>query len=177
VLALYSAALWLLCRREILMVAAFAGLISAFCGAIQVASGGATPWLTVSFGLWLLGVAWVILGWVYPEPLGTSVAAAAAVALIAPAIAVHSAGWVYVVGIATAAAVMAAGVPMRQVVLVAFGSCALFSYITAVVLQYADRSLGAPASLVIIGLVLIGLAVLTVRLGRATLRHSGLSPA
>src|SRR5215510_3997555 len=56
------------------------------------------------------------------------------------------------------------------------GSCALFCYITAVVLRYADRSLGVPASLVIIGLVLIGLAVVTVRLGRATQRQSGLSP-
>jgi hypothetical protein len=139
-LALYSAALWLLCRREMLMVTAFAGLISAFLGAIQVASSGATPWLAVALGLWLLGVAWVILGWVYPEPLGTSVAAAAAIALIAPTIAVHDAGWVYAVGIATAVGVMAAGVPMRHVVMVAFGSCALFCYITAVVLRYADRS-------------------------------------
>jgi len=81
-----------------------------------------------------------------------------------------------VVGIITAAAVMAAAACLRNIVMVAFGSCALFCYITAVVLRYADRSLGVPASLVIIGLVLIGLAVVTVRLGRATQRQSGLSP-
>jgi hypothetical protein len=176
VVASYTASLWLLCRREMLMVAAFAGLITAFCGAIQVASRGTTPWLAVALGLWLLGIAWVILGWVYPEPLGTSLAAAAAVALMAPALAVHNEGWVYIVGITTAAGVMAAGVPMRHVVMVAFGSCALFSYITAVVFRYADRSLGVPASLVIIGLVLISLAIVTVRLGRATLQQSGISP-
>jgi hypothetical protein len=176
VLAAYCAALWLLCRREMLMVAAFAGLITAFCGAIQVASGGTTPWLSVALGLWLLGIAWVILARVYPEPLGTSMAAAAAIALAAPAIAVHGAGWVYVLGIATAAAVMAASGPLRNVVMVAFGSCALFGYITAVVLRYAGRSLGVPASLVIIGLVLIGLALLSVRLWRATRQQSGLSP-
>jgi hypothetical protein len=177
VLAGYSAALWLLCRRELLMVTAFAGLISAFCGAIQVPSAGATPWLTVALGLWLFGGAWLILGWLYPQPLGTSVAAGAAIALIAPAIAVHDAGWVYVVGIATAVAVMAAGAPLRNVVIVAFGSLALFCYTTAVIFRYADHSLGVPASLVIIGLVLIGLAVVTVRLGRATLLNSGLSPS
>jgi hypothetical protein len=167
VLAAYSAALWLLCRRELLMGAVFIGLIGTLCGAILVIATQAAPLLAAALGLWLLGVGWVTLGWVYPDPLGTSVSVGAAIALIAPAIAVHDRGWLYIIGIATAAAAMAASVPLRNVVLVAFGSCALFAYITAVVLRYADRSLGVPESLVIIGLSLIGLAITTVRLGRA----------
>jgi hypothetical protein len=71
-----------------------------------------------------------------------------------------------VIGVATAAAVMAAGLPLQNVVLLAFGSCALLGYIVAVVLRYADRSIGTPGSLVIIGLTLISLAIVTVRLGR-----------
>jgi hypothetical protein len=169
--AIYSIALWLMCRREMLMVVAFAGLVGALCGAIPVAVADATPWLAAGLGLWLFGLAWTALGWLYPEPLGTSISVGAALALIGPTLALHQTDWAYVVGIATAAAVMAVSVPLRNVVLVAFGSCALLGYIAAVVLEYADRWVGVPESLVIIGLVLIAIAIVTVRLGRAS--HQG----
>jgi hypothetical protein len=168
--AIYSMALWLMCQREMLLVVALAGLVGALCGAIPVAIADATPWLAVGLGLWLIGLAWIAVGWVYPEPLGTSITVGAVLALVGPVIALHQTDWAYLVGIATAAAVMAVSVPLRNVVLVAFGSCALLGYITAVVLQYADRWVGVPESLVIIGLVLIATAIVTVRLGRASHR-------
>lgn len=169
--AIYSIALWLMCRRQILMIIAFAGLVGALCGAIPVVVADATPWLAVGLGLWLIGIAWTALGWLYPEPLGTSITVGAVLALIGPTIALHETQWAYLVAIVTAAAVMAVSVPLRNVVLVAFGSCALLGYIAAVVLEYADHWVGVPESLVVIGLVLIGLAIVTVRLGRAS--HQG----
>lgn len=169
--AIYSIALWLMCRREMLMVAGFAGLVGTLCGAIPVVVADATPWLAVGLGLWLIGVAWTALAWLYPEPLGTSLCVGAALALIGPAIALHQTDWAYLVGIVSAAGVMAVSVPLRNVVLVAFGSCALLGNITAVVLNYADRWVGVPESLVVIGLVLIAIAIVTVRLGRAS--HQG----
>src|SRR6185437_16362447 len=60
VVAVYSALLWLLCRREILMAAAFTGLISALCAVIPVLAADAAPWLAVGLGLWLLGLAWTV---------------------------------------------------------------------------------------------------------------------
>ncbi len=170
-LALYAAVLWLLCRREVLMVTAFAGLIGAMCCVVLEVATDAAPWLAAALGLWLLGTAWVFLGWRYPEPLGTSLPVGAVLALAGPALVVRDNGWVYVIAIATAAAVMAASVPLRNVVLTAFGSCALFSYITAAVLRYTGQSLGVSESLVVIGLVLIALAIATVRVGRATRPH------
>jgi hypothetical protein len=164
----YSIALWLMCRREVLMATVFTGLIGVLCGAIPLVIADAKPILAVGLGLWLFGLAWAALGWMYPEPLGTSVALGAALALAGPAIAVHEDSWVYLVGIGTAAAVMAASVPLRNVVLVAFGSCALLGYISAIVLKYTGGSRGVPESLTIIGVVLIGLAFVTVRLGRAS---------
>lgn len=169
--AIYSTALWLMCRREMLMVAALAGLVGTLCGAIPVAIADATPWLAAGLGIWLLGLAWTALGWLYPEPLGTSICVGAALALIGPAIAIHQTNWAYLVGMVTAAAVMAISVPLRNILLVAFGSCALLGYITAIVLEFADRWVGVPESLVIIGLVLIAIAIVTVRLGRAS--HQG----
>jgi hypothetical protein len=167
--AAYAAVLWLLCRREILMAGAFAGLVAALCSAIPAVAADATPWLAVALGLWLAGLGWAVLGSLYPDPFGTSIPAGAALALIGPAIAVHDYGWVYAIGIATAIAVMAGSLPLQNVVMVAFGSCALLGYIVAVVLRYADQSIGTPGSLMIIGVTLIGLAIVTIRLGqRAT---------
>lgn len=169
--AIYSIALWLMCRREMLMAAAFAGLVGVLCGAIPIVVADATAWLAAGLGLWLIGIAWTALGWLYPEPLGTSIAVGAVLALIGPAIAIHQTDWAYLVGIVTAAAVMVVSVPLRNVVLVAFGSCGALGYITAFVLKYADRWGGVSESLIIIGLVLIALAIVTVRLGRAN--HQG----
>jgi hypothetical protein len=168
VIAVYSATLWLMCRRELLLIAALAGLVSALCGTIMVISRDTALWLTIALGLWLLGLAWAALGWVYPEPLGTSICLGAAVALASPAIAVHDHGWVYAIGIATAAAVMAASVPLRNVILLAFGSCALFGYITSAVITFSHGSLGIAETLIFVGVLLIGMALLTVQLGRVT---------
>jgi hypothetical protein len=169
--AVYSFILWLLCRRELLMVTSFAGLIGALCGGITIVASDSAPWLTIALGLWLFGVAWTVLGWLYPQPLGTSVAVGATIALVTPAIAVHDFAWVYALGIATAAAVMAASLPMRNAILLAFGSCAEFGYITLMVLRYANGALGIAETLMLIGGILIGLALVTVHLGRATGRR------
>lgn len=168
VLTLYSMSLWLMCRREVLMALTFVGLTSTLCGSTLSVPGAAAVWIAVGLGVCLLGLSWMVLGWFYLEPLGTSIPAGAALALIGPAIAVHSTGWGYTIGIITAAVVMAAGVPLRNVVVVGFGSCALFGYITAVVVRYADKSVGVAGSLIIIGLAFIAVAVVTVRLGRAS---------
>jgi hypothetical protein len=166
--AIYTTALWLMCRRELLMMAACGALLGTLCGAVPVVIADATPWLAVGLGLWLIGLAWIAVGWIYPEPLGTSITVGAVLALAGPVVVLHQTNWAYVVGMVTAAAVMAVSVPLRNVVLVAFGSCALLGYITAVVLEYADRWVGVPQSLVIIGLALIGIAIVTVQLGRAS---------
>lgn len=168
--AIYSIALWLMCRREMLLFAAFAGLVGALCGAIPLVVADATPWLAAGLGLWLIGLAWIALGWRYPEPLGTSITVGAVLALVGPVIALHQTDWAYLVGIVTAVAVMAVSVPLRNVVLMAFGSFGLLGYITAVVVGYAGRWVGVPESLVIIGLALIAIAIVTVRVGRANHR-------
>ena len=44
----------------------------------------------------------------------------------------------------------------------------MFGYVTSVVVQYFHRSLGVPAALAITGLLILGLAVVSARLMRAT---------
>ncbi len=171
-----AAVLWLLCRREMLLVTSLAGLTGTACGTILIAASHAAPWLAAATGLWLIGIAWVILGTVYPEPLGTSMPLGAAAALLAPAILVHDLSWISVAGIATAAAAMAASVPLKNTVILAFGSLALLGYLAFTLTHYAGKTLGAPVTIIVAGLLLVALALLTTRLGRAT-RPLGMPPS
>jgi hypothetical protein len=66
----------------------------------------------------------------YVEPLWVTVPSGVILALIAPSLAAGEHGWVYVIGIATAAAAMAASVPLRNTPLLALGTLAMFGYVT-----------------------------------------------
>ncbi|HEX9032653.1 MAG TPA: hypothetical protein VF834_12465 [Streptosporangiaceae bacterium] len=162
-----SAVLWLARRREPELVALFIGLTVAVCGAILTAAGPAAPWLAFALGLWMLGLGWAVLGWRYPEPLWTTVPLAAALALLAPSLAVWTHGWAYAIGVATALAAMAASVPLRNSLLLAGGTISLFGYLTAMVVRYFQSSIGLPATLTIAGVLLLALAVVTAVLNRA----------
>ena len=63
---------------------------------------------------------------------------------------------------------MAASIPLRNTPLLALGTLAMFAYVTSAVLQYFRQSLGIPAALAITGALILGLAVVSARLMRAT---------
>ena len=88
-------------------------------------------------------------------------------ALIAPGFAAGHEGWMYVIGIATAAAAMAASVPLRNTPLLALGALAMAGYLTAVAARYLHQSPGGPSALAITGVLVIGLAIVSARLMRA----------
>jgi hypothetical protein len=166
----YSAALWLVRRRALQNAALFAGLVITICGTIVTAAGGngSAPSLAFALALWGFGLAWAWLGWQrFVEPIWVTMPCGAILALFAPSLAVGEHGWVYAIGIATAAAAMAASVPLRNTPLLALGTLAMFGYVTSVVVQYFHRSLGIPAALAITGVLILGLAVVSARLMRA----------
>ena len=169
----YSAALWLIRRDALQNVALFAGLvvtILGIAGIIVTVAGGASSarWLAFALALWVFGLAWAGLGWQrYAEPLWVTIPCGVILALIAPSFAAGHYGWMYVIGIATAAAVMAASLPLRNVPLLALGTLGMFSYVTSVVVRYLHESLGVPPALAITGVLIIGLAVVSASLMRA----------
>lgn len=145
----YSAALWLVRRGVLQNLALFAGLvvtILGIAGIIVTVAGGARSarWLAFALALWLFGLAWTGLGWRrYVEPLWVTIPCGVILALIAPSLAAGHYGWVYAIGIATAAAATAASVPLRNVPLLALGTLAMFGYVTSVVVRYLHESLGS----------------------------------
>jgi hypothetical protein len=168
---LYSAVLWLVRRRALQNVALFAGLVVTICGIIVTAAGrpGSPPSLAFALALWGFGLGWAGLGWQrYVEPIWVTIPSGVVLALIAPSFAAGEHGWVYAIGIATAAAAMATSVPLRNTPLLALGTLAMFGYVTSVVVRYFHESLGVPAVLAITGALILGLAVASARLMRAT---------
>jgi lipid-A-disaccharide synthase-like uncharacterized protein len=177
----YAAALWLVRRRALQNLALFTGLVITIVGiggiiTAQVRTGSApapdinvpTPVLAVALPLWVFGLAWAWLGWQrYVEPLWVTIPSGVILALIAPSFAAGHYGWMYAIGIATAAAAMAASVPLRNVPLLALGVLAMFGYVTSVAAGYLHDSLGVPSALAITGVLIIGLAVVSARLMRA----------
>lgn len=167
-ITVYSAALWLVRRHALENFAVFTGLVVTICGVI-VTTDNSPPSLAFALALWVFGLVWVGLGWQrYVEPLWVSVPSGVILALIAPALAVGEHGWVYAIGIATAAAAMAASVRLRNTPLLAPGALAMFGYVTSVVVRYFHQSLGVPGALAIAGVLILGLAAVTARLMRAT---------
>lgn len=164
----YSTVLWLLRRRALQNVAVFAGLVVAICGTV-VAIADPAPALAFALALWGFGLVWAGLGWRrYVEPMWVSIPSGVVLALVAPSFGIDGHGWLYAIGIATAAAAMAASVPLRNTPLLALGTLAMFGYVTSAVVQYFGESLGVPAALAVTGLLIIGLAVVTARLMRMT---------
>ena len=167
-ITLYAAALWLVRQHALQNVALFTGLIVTVCGFIFTVDNS-PPSLAFAVALWVFGLMWVGLGWRrYVKPLWVTVPSGVILALVAPSLAAGEYGWVYAIGIATAAAAMAASVPLRNTPLLALGTLAMFGYVTSVVIRYFHESLGVPGALAITGVLILGLATVSARLMRAT---------
>ncbi len=167
----YSTALWLVRRSALQNAALFAGLVITICGIIATfaSRSGSARLLGFALALWGFGLAWAWLGWRrYVEPIWVTMPCGVILALYAPSLTVGEQGWVYAIGIATAAAAMAASVPLRNTPLLALGTLAMFVYVTSAVVQYFRQTLGVPGALAITGAVILGLAVVSARLMRAT---------
>jgi hypothetical protein len=173
----YAAALWLARRHALENLALFTGLIVLISGAILTINNS-RPALAMAIALWGFGLIWAGLGWRrYAEPLWVAVPCGVILALLAPSLAVGEHGWVYAIGIGTAAAAMAASVPLRNTPLLALGTLAMFGYVTSAVIRYFHQSLGVPGALAITGVLILVLAAASARLMRATHRPKHEGPA
>jgi hypothetical protein len=119
--------------------------------------------------VWSLGVAWVALargGWLRPARAGESLGAMVALvaALIAGAEARPVAGSLLV--IVTAAVLVSASVLLGGAHLLVLGALGLFVGVPRLVFELFGDTLGAPALLLVVGLLLVMLAIGIARAGR-----------
>ncbi|HVT77382.1 MAG TPA: DUF2157 domain-containing protein [Acidimicrobiales bacterium] len=121
--------------------------------------------LYVGIALWGLGVSWLVLAWmgvVSPVPVGY---VAGALLAIGAGQAVGADGrWGDILAVATVVAILGASVPTRSMVLLWLGVLGIFEAVPTAITRHFGDSLGAPLILFLVGLTLIGAAVVASRL-------------
>lgn len=159
--------LWLARRRALQLFALFVGTVLTVAGIVS-APPGEPDEAVLALSLWALGLAWLAGAWRrYLEPLWAGLPLGVLLALVAPSLGLGAHGWMYAVGIVTAAGAMALGVRLQNTPLLGLGTVATFAYVTGVVVRYFSDTLGVPATLAVTGVLVLALALLSGRLMRS----------
>lgn len=163
VTAVYSAALWLARRSALQQLALFAAVV----GVVESALGHlpSLPFEYYGLAAWGVGLAWALLTWgdlVAPARTGFALGSLAML-LGAQAFAVRDEADL-LLGLATAAVLLAASVPVGSVVLLGFGAAGLFLFVPQAIFAFFGDTLGAPLALFLAGAALLATALVTARL-------------
>jgi hypothetical protein len=160
-----SALCWRLRDRPLQHLLTFAGLAVSIGVAIAWAGGDGG---VIGLALWLLGAAWAWLAWqhrVPPAVVGFPLGAA--LTLVACGIVGSQIEWLApLLGLATAAAWVGAGVALSEPLVLAPGVVGVFVFLPWALGYYFGDSFGAPAIAMLSGALLLGIVVLLVRRGR-----------
>lgn len=154
----YAAALWTANPRALQHLAYYAGLNATAATALALAFDDASLWIALT--LWAIALGWARLGWQkIARPWWVAVPVACLMALIAPSIAIGDHGWLFLIAIPTAAAMMAPAIAARFLPVLGLGALGLFGYVTGAVVRYFGDSLGVPGALAITGVLVLLVAV------------------
>lgn len=158
-----------------LQLALYGGTLTAFGGAGLWAIDAGWTWLDRNpgwFGVTMLAlsVAWIAIGRTgVLEPRDASVVIGSVGAVIAPLYAMaQSSGFGLVLGVLVGVGLLVTSVATRNTVMLGAGALGLFGYLTGTIMRYLSDTAGAPIALLLSGLVLIGVAIVTMRLRRFT---------
>jgi hypothetical protein len=158
-----STSLWWLRRKSLQHIVLFASLIAVSMA--TVAQFDHAPDELYGLGLWGLGVIWLFLTWGgVLAPRRTAYAVGAVAALFGPQILIGDRGWPLLLGTVVAAALLAASVSQRELVLLGLGAAGIFLFVPQLVFHYFADSLGAPVALLLSGALLVGGAIALARL-------------
>ena len=165
----YALSLWAARQSALQELAAFV-LAGGTAASALVRAGIDVPWPNLA--VWAVAVAWVglaLAGLARPRQVGL-LAGALVAAVVVPfqMFGQTQEWWPLVLGFATAGVAMGGSIVLREPALLAFGAFGVFEYVIATVGRYLSRWIGAPVSLLVAGVLLIGLAVLVLRLRRLT---------
>ena len=161
VAALVALPLYLLRGRAIAQLALFVPVVVVI-GALLARSPLELAPVWVGLVFWGFGSAWLLLGlggWIRPAPAAEMFGGAAALLAAQVASFDDARGWLLWLGIATAAALVASGVLRDRLHLLAVGAVGLFVFVPQLVFELFGDAIGAPATLLVVGLLLVVLAV------------------
>lgn len=162
--AAYATVLWFIRRRPLEQVAAFAALLALLLSLlVQV------PRLEpegMALAVWAFAVIWLLLSWsgaIRPRGLGYALGGLSVLGA-AQVLAAIATSWGQALGLGSAAALLVVSMPLASVALLALGVVGAFGFITQIVFTHFAETLGLPLVLFTVGALLIGGALLIVRL-------------
>lgn len=157
-------ALWSLRQRSLQQLAVLVGLAATSATLLALVDVTLEDWGGLM--VWTLGLVWIVLARLdVVQPRRTGLFAGAVATLLGPLLMFGSSQRVGIVlGIATAATLVAASVLWRQTVLLGLGVLGLFVFVPTGVFEFFGDDLGAPVALMLSGLLLLGVALAVARM-------------
>jgi hypothetical protein len=159
VVTAYAVMLWWRSRATLQHLAAFAGTAALLgTGIAQAWPSVILPW-GYGFGLWVLSLLWgmgVHRGYLVPRTAGY---AAAGIGLLVGAQLTMDLPAGQALAVMTVAGLLAAGVALRQVLLLGLGAFGAIAILPQVAIRYLPGGAGAAAAVFAVGLVMLGAAL------------------
>lgn len=161
VTACYAGALWSV-SREIAQQAAVVAALAVTAGTAAALLPGSTG-AVAGLAVWGVGAAWLLLGWGGLVTPRAPVWVLGGAIVIVGALMTLEAGWGAGVALGTAAALVAAGVWQRDLLLLATGAIATLLAVPSTLDRFFPDTLTAPLALLATGVVLVAGALYTAR--------------
>jgi hypothetical protein len=160
--AAYSGALWTLSRTVLQQIALFAALATAAGAAAGLLPQGEDA--PSGLAIWGVGTVWLAMGWGDWLPPRRSALGLGAVGSLVGAMMTLSAGdWGYVFALIIVAALLALGVLLGDLLVLAIAAIGALQLLPATVMHFFPGALGAPLALLAAGLLLLSGALYATR--------------
>ena len=161
VAALVALPLYVLRRRAMAQLALYVPVLVIIGALLAQPSLDVAPvWIGLVF--WGFGAAWLLLGlggWLRPATVAEMLGATAALLAAQFASFDDARAWLLWLGLATALALVGLGVAADRLHDLALGAVGLFVFVPQLVFELFGDAIGAPATLLVVGLLLVLLAV------------------
>jgi len=161
----YAALLWWRTRAPLQHLAMFAGAAAVVGTGISALAPGLDAW-GPGLGIWVLSAAWGVAahrGYLAPRDTGYL---AAGIGVLAGAQMTMQEAAGHVLAVATVAGLLAAGVALRRVWVLALGALGVLLVVPQTASRYLPQSVAAPLAVFCVGLALLGMALWLARAHR-----------
>ena len=154
----YAALLWWRTRAPLQHLATFAGAATVAGAGIASIAPGLSAWAP-GLAIWVLSLAWGVVAYLgYLAPRNTGYLAAGIGLVVGAQMTMQEAAG-HVLAVATVLGLLAAGVALRRVWVLALGAIGVLAVVPQTASRYLPQSVAAPLAVFCVGLALLGVAL------------------
>jgi hypothetical protein len=157
--------LWRLRPRALQQIAVFVAAIAAVVTTLELTE--VDDETTVGLAVFALGVVWLVVGWRGLVPPRRTAEVLGCIGMLVGVQAAVDDPWAMALGVVVGVALLGVAVVADDAILLGFGVAGVFLFVPQLVFEWFADTLGTPITLLVCGLVLLGVAAIVARL-RAT---------